>query len=120
MPVESPVIQSELTETLVSFQNSQGLELQATLLKLTRFQVCFEVYSASGVLRMSEALENFKILIQNEPVYCGRAVITNFIQLGSVSVCEAILEEASFDLTRVVPASDTSDLLSRFEHSIRD
>ncbi|MEY2427641.1 MAG: extracellular factor 3-hydroxypalmitic acid methyl ester biosynthesis protein [Verrucomicrobiota bacterium] len=120
MPVESPAIETQLTETLVSFQNSQGLELQATLLKLTRFQVSFEVYSASGALRMSEALENFKIVIQNEPIYCGRAVITNFIQLGSVSVCEAMLEEASFDLTRVGPASDTSSLLSRFEHFMRD
>jgi len=85
---------SETTESLVSCQNSQGVELRATLLKLSRFQVAFEVYSPPGTLQTSEVLSDFRIMIQGQPVYSGRAVVSNLINVGTVLVCEATLDEA--------------------------
>jgi extracellular factor (EF) 3-hydroxypalmitic acid methyl ester biosynthesis protein len=110
--------EKETTETLVSFQNSSGMELQATLLKMTRFQATFEVYGPAGVLRMSEALTNFRILFQGRPMYFGRAVVSNLIPMGSVQVCEAALDESCLDLATESPVSDGERVQSGFEKFI--
>src|SRR5438093_8064374 len=103
MPTQTAPPPSETTESLVSCQNSQGVELHATLLKLSRCQVAFEVYSPPGTVQLSEVLSEFRILIQGQPVYSGRAVVSNLISLGSVVVCEATLDEACLDLGLACP-----------------
>src|SRR5438132_11177554 len=115
MPTSTTTAQSETTESLVSCQNSHGLELHATLLKLSRFQITFEVYSPTGTLRLSEVLSDFRILIQGQPTYSGRAVVSNLINLGSVVVCEATLDEACLDLTVACPVNDPATLRDGFE-----
>ena len=109
------VTEKETTESLISFQNSGGMELQATLLRMTRFQATFEVYGPAGVLRMSESLANFRVLIQGRAVYSGRAVISNVIPMGSVQVCEAALDESCLDLATDSPVSDGDRVQSGFE-----
>src|ERR1051326_104721 len=47
-----------MQDGLVVFKTSQSLDMQATLLKLTRFQVAFEV-CGPAVLRTSEVLQDF-------------------------------------------------------------
>ena len=106
---------SETTESLVSCQNSQGVELRATLLKLSRFQVAFEVYSPPGTLQTSEVLSDFRIMIQGQPVYSGRAVVSNLINVGTVLVCEATLDEACLDLNWACPLHDRAKLRAGFE-----
>jgi len=115
MPTQLASSPSETTESLVSCQNSQGVELHATLLKLSRFQVTFEVYSPPGTLRMSEVLSDFRILIQGQPTYSGRAIVANLINLGSVVVCEATLDEACLDLSLTCPVNDPETLRIGFE-----
>src|SRR5438477_9407850 len=88
------IAEAESAESLVMCQNGQGVALHATLLKLSRFQAIFEIYSPPGVLRLSEALSDFKILVQGRVVYSGRAVVSNLIHMASVVVCEAELDEA--------------------------
>jgi extracellular factor (EF) 3-hydroxypalmitic acid methyl ester biosynthesis protein len=114
MPVESPAIQNETRETLVFFQTSQGLELQGTLLKLTRFLVAFEVYSPASALRMSEVLSNFKILINDRPVYSGRAIVSSLVNIGTLLVCEAKLEESWLDVESFVPTLEAKALRAGF------
>src|SRR5438874_9688961 len=120
MATQMATAQSETTESLVSCQNSQGVGLRATLLKLTRFQVSFEVYSPPGTLRMSEVLSDFRILIQGQPVYSGRAVVSNLINLGSVVVCEATLDEACLDLGLACPVNDPAALQAGFEKFMKE
>ncbi len=115
MPAQLTTTQNETTESLVSCQNSQGVELQATLLRASRFQVAFEVYSPPGTLRLSEVLSDFRILIQGQPIYSGRAVVSNFISLGSVVVCEATLDEACLDMSLACPVNDLAKLREGFE-----
>lgn len=85
------------TERLLSCKNSQGLEVQATLLRLTRHLAVFEVYSPHVVLRMSEVLSEFRIVVGDRPVYAGRAVVASLINAGTVVVCEATLEDSWMD-----------------------
>ena len=73
---------------IVVFKTGQGLEMQATLLKLTRFQTAFEV-CGPAVLRTSEVLQDFKIFVHERPVYCGRAVISGLVNTGTAAICQA-------------------------------
>lgn len=93
-------------DAFVSFQSNQGHELNGTVLKMSRFQVAFEIYSPSSVLRTSEALNSFRIMVQDRPMYSGKAVISNLVDLGSFIVCEARLEEAWLDLHGILPQLD--------------
>jgi extracellular factor (EF) 3-hydroxypalmitic acid methyl ester biosynthesis protein len=114
------VEQTEIVESFVSCENSQGMKLRATLLKLTRFQASFEVYSPPGVLRLSEALNDFRILIQGQLVYSGRAVVSNLIHFSSAVVCEATLDEACLDVTSVCPVNDHPALEAGFQKFMAD
>ena len=105
------------TETLIMCQDGQGVELHGTLLQVSRFQVVFEIYSPPGVLRLSEVLSEFKILVQGRFFYSGRAVISNLIHMGSVVVCEAALDEAGLV---AVPPDDPASLRSSFEQFLKD
>src|SRR5882724_11933090 len=107
-------------ESLVACQNSQGVELHATLIKLSRFQASFEVYGPVGTLRLSEVLNDFKIFVQGQPVYAGRAVISNLIHVGAVSVCEATLDEACLDLSMLCQVNDPATLKTGFEEFVRE
>jgi extracellular factor (EF) 3-hydroxypalmitic acid methyl ester biosynthesis protein len=120
MATAAATTQSETTDSLVSCQNSQGVELQATLLRLSRFQIAFEVYCPPGTVRLSEVLSDFRIIIQGQPLYSGRAVVSNLINLGSVIVCEATLDEACLDLSVSCPVNDPVTLRAGFEKFMRE
>jgi extracellular factor (EF) 3-hydroxypalmitic acid methyl ester biosynthesis protein len=107
-------------ESLVVCQNSHGVEIHATLVKLSRFQVSFEVYSPAGTLRLSEVLSGFKIYIQGRPVYAGRAVVSNLLHVGAVSICEATLDEACMDLGTMSPLNGADALHKGFGQFIQD
>jgi extracellular factor (EF) 3-hydroxypalmitic acid methyl ester biosynthesis protein len=107
-------------ESLVSCQTSQGLDLRANLLHLTRFKAVFEVYSPVSVLRMSEVLEGFNILTYDQPVYSGRAVVSNLINAGSVLICEVSLQEGWHDVELMPLASHREHLHTGFSAFLRE
>jgi extracellular factor (EF) 3-hydroxypalmitic acid methyl ester biosynthesis protein len=86
-----------MQDSFVGFKTSQGFEMQATLLRVTRFQVGFEVYGLV-FLRTSEVLQEFKIVMQDRAVYVGRAVVKSLVETGPTSVCEASLEDGWIDV----------------------
>ena len=93
---------SDIKESLVVCQTSQGLEIRASLLRLTRYLAVFELYNPSLVLRTSEVLSEFHVIAQERVIYAGRAVINNLVSTGIVTVCEAALTDSGWrdvDLT---------------------
>ena len=106
-------------DTLVTCQNSQGVEIRASLLRLTRYLAVFEVYNPSLVLQVSEVLGEFKIILNDRAIYAGRAVITNVINTGTLVVCEAKLEESGFLLASFAPEVDSAALHEGFEGFLR-
>jgi extracellular factor (EF) 3-hydroxypalmitic acid methyl ester biosynthesis protein len=83
----------DIRDTAVKFKTSQGLELNGIPQRLSRNQVVFELYAPEPVLRMSEVLGGFSVLLDQRPLYAGRAVVTSLIQSGARMVCEARLED---------------------------
>jgi extracellular factor (EF) 3-hydroxypalmitic acid methyl ester biosynthesis protein len=85
-------------DSSVVFQTSAGIEIRATLLRLTRYLAVFEVYALGSNLRTSEILDEFRILLNGRPVYSGRAVVKGLVDTGLLVVCEASLEDNWIDL----------------------
>src|ERR1035438_9419975 len=80
-------------ENEVTFQTADGVELRATLARLTRHVVAFEADNPAATLRTSEVLSNFKISTGNRIIYFGRAVVSNVINTGESLFCEAKLDD---------------------------
>jgi len=102
-------------DNLVYCRDSQGLEVRANLLKVTPFQVVFEAFGPVCVLRASEVLRDFKILLQGRPVYFGQAVVTNLIDMGGALLCEAALQQSWIDQDSVQVALGADEVRSGFE-----
>ena len=81
----------ELKDTLVWGQTSQGVEIHANPVRLTRYSAVFEVYSPILVLRISEVINDFKIVLQGRTIYSGRAVVRSLVNAGTGVVCEVAL-----------------------------
>jgi len=96
--VESGVHASEVPkESFVVFQDGHGMESRATLLRMTRHLVVFEVYSPATVLHVSEVLTDFRISLEQEIFFAGKAVLTGVVNAGAVCVCEAQLDDGWID-----------------------
>src|SRR5205085_10592726 len=61
-------------DSLIICRNSQGLEVRATPLRMTRHLVVFEVYNPYSILQLSEVLNEFQIIVNERLIYSGRAV----------------------------------------------
>ena len=56
----------ELKDSLVTGLTSQGAEIRASLLRLTRFTAVFEIYNPGFILRASEVLSDFCLLYTSD------------------------------------------------------
>ncbi len=108
-----------MNDSLVTFQNSEGLALRGTLCRLTRSRAVFETYGPDPVLRMSELLNNFTLLHLGRPVYSGKAVISNLIQTGACTMCEALLESGWVDEAMHLPARTRTEVCASFERFVQ-
>lgn len=101
-------------ESIVSCRNSQGVEIRATPVRMTRHLVVFEVYNPYSILQLSEVLQEFKIFVNQRLVYSGRAVVSNLVNTGIFLVCEASLDDSWLDVDLFSPVDQRERLLSEF------
>jgi extracellular factor (EF) 3-hydroxypalmitic acid methyl ester biosynthesis protein len=83
------------SDSSVTCQTSHGHEVQGKLLRFTRFNAAFEIYAPSSILRMSEVLNNLKVILNGQLVYSGRAVVRNLVDAGEVVIYEVTLDDGS-------------------------
>lgn len=91
----------EVKDSHVLGQTSQGSDIRATLVRLTRYAAVFEIYNPSLVLRTSEVIENFKIVMRDRTIYSGRAIVRSLVNAGMTLVCEVKLNESSFSVLSI-------------------
>jgi extracellular factor (EF) 3-hydroxypalmitic acid methyl ester biosynthesis protein len=101
--------------SLVTFGTSQGVEVRASILSLTRHAAVFEVYSPETVIKVSESLEDFRIYVNDQPAYTGRAVVRNIVNTGTVSVCSVALEDHCFEVEFFQAISQAGQIRAGFE-----
>lgn len=100
---------------LVTFRNSQGIEIQGTVLRLERHRVIFEVYSPTALLRTSEGLGDFKINVGEKVMYMGKAVVCALMHTGTLTLCETSLEAGWVDVDLMALASGQKPLARAFD-----
>lgn len=104
----------------VSFLNGLGSESRGTLLRLSRHGAAFELPGSEVVLRTSEALREFKIFAGERVVYSGRAVVRDLVNAGTAIVCEANLDDSSFDPEFFSFVAQPDLLRARFKEFVND
>lgn len=108
-------------DSIVVCDNSQGVPVRATLLRMTRYTASFEVYNPYSILQLSEVLTNFRIVISGKILYSGRGIVNHMVNTGIVLVCEATLDEDSWlDLDILSPVMQIDRLASDFDSLLRE
>src|SRR3970282_840949 len=85
-------------DSIIVGRTSQGYEVRATPLRITRHVVAFEVYNPYSIVQLSEVLKEFKIIVNDRLIYSGRATVSSLVNPGIVVFCEATLDEAWLDV----------------------
>jgi len=104
-----------LPENEVSFQR-EGVELRASLGKLTPYAATFDAGHLPTALRTSEVLNNFKITAGNRVVYLGRAVVSNMIHTDASFFCEAKLDSLGAETAFFLPFPESTSNLQEAYH----
>jgi extracellular factor (EF) 3-hydroxypalmitic acid methyl ester biosynthesis protein len=107
-------------DTFIICRNSQGTEFRATLLRLTRYTVVFEVYNPYSILQLSEVLTDFKMIMNDRMVYSGRAVVSNLVNTGILLVCECTLEEDWLDVDMFSSIHQKDKLQNEFTEFLKE
>jgi extracellular factor (EF) 3-hydroxypalmitic acid methyl ester biosynthesis protein len=107
-------------DTFILCRNSQGMEFRATLLRLTRYTVVFEVYNPYSILQLSEVLTDFQMIMNDRMVYSGRAIVSNLVNTGILLVCEATLEESWLDVDLFSTLTPKERLQSEFAEFLQE
>ncbi|WP_193212463.1 class I SAM-dependent methyltransferase [Luteolibacter marinus] len=107
-------------QSVIKCKNSQGMEVQANLLRLTRYSVVFEVYNPYSILQLSEVLSDFRILANKRLIYRGKAVVSNLLNTGLVLVCEAGLEDGWQEVDFLSGVAGEADLGAQFAAFMTD
>jgi extracellular factor (EF) 3-hydroxypalmitic acid methyl ester biosynthesis protein len=78
-------------QSIVTFRNSQGDAARGTLLRVERGVVVLEVYNPYSIVQLSEVLSDFTIRRGEDPIYHGRAVVSNLVNTGLILIVSASL-----------------------------
>ena len=114
-----PEADTNINESLVTCRTGQGAEVMAGLVHLTRYLAVFEIYNTDLAIRTTEVLGDFKIVLNNRPVFAGRAVVSKLVNTGSIILCEAGLDEAGFNLALLSGAEGSRRLRESFSEFLR-
>ncbi|MBX7158101.1 MAG: class I SAM-dependent methyltransferase [Verrucomicrobiae bacterium] len=102
-------------ESFVVCRNSQGSAVRATVLRMTRHTVTFEVYNPFSILQNSEVLSEFKIFVGERLAYNGKAVVSGIVNTGLLLICEVSLGESWLDVDVFSPFGLQKNIKSEFE-----
>jgi extracellular factor (EF) 3-hydroxypalmitic acid methyl ester biosynthesis protein len=107
-------------DTFIVCRNSQGTEFRATLLKLSRYMVVFEVYNPYSIIQLSEVLTDFRLIMNDRMVYSGRAVVSNLLNTGIMVVCEATLANEWLDVDLFTSMYQKDKLKNEFTDFLKE
>ncbi len=108
-----------LTESLLVFQNSQGVESRGTIMRLSRDMVVFEVYNPYSIVQLSEVLRQLRIRRGDRVIYEGKAVVSNLVNTGMMLIVSATLVEPWLTMADLGPGEplrkEVADFISDWE-----
>ncbi len=92
---------------MVSFRNSQGELVRATILNLQRKSLVMEVYNPYSIVQISEVLHDLTIRLRSRNAYVGKAVVISIMNTGLTAIVSVTLIDEWRELSTlvVVPGS---------------
>lgn len=109
----------QLADSVVSFKNSQGDNGRGTLVSLSRNLAIFEVYNPYSIVQLSEVLQDLRLSRHGQPIYTGRAMVSNLVSTGLMLIVSAALVDPWSDLegvsTREGVAAETRRFLADWD-----
>src|SRR5437868_8920037 len=114
------IAQSGERDSFILARNSQGVEVRAGMLRVSRYMVVFEVYNPYSILQLSEVLTDFKIIMQERLVYSGRAVISNVVNTGIMLICEGTLDDSWLDVDLFSSITTPNRLREEFGNFVKE
>lgn len=87
---------------MVSFRNSQGELVRATILNLQRKSLVMEVYNPYSIVQISEVLHDLTIRLRSRNAYIGKAVVVSIMNTGLTAIVSVTLIEEWRELSNVV------------------
>ncbi len=107
-------------DSIIVCRTSQGYEVRATPLRITRHVVAFEVYNPYSILQLSEVLREFQIVVNDRLIYSGRATVSSLVNTGIMLVCEATLDEAWLDVDLFALVTEPKRLQGDFSDFLKE
>ena len=107
-------------DSIIVCQTSQGYSVRATPLRITRDVVAFELYNPYSILQLSEVLKEFRIIVNDQLIYSGRATVSSLVNTGSMLVCEATLDEAWLEVDLFALVTEPKKLHTDFCHFLTE
>jgi extracellular factor (EF) 3-hydroxypalmitic acid methyl ester biosynthesis protein len=89
-------------DPMVSFRNSQGELVRATILNLQRKSLVMEVYNPYSIVQISEVLHDLTIRLRSRNAYVGKAVVISIMNTGLTAIVSVTLIDEWRELSTVV------------------
>lgn len=102
----------------VALRNSEGIVAQGLLRHFTPCSAVFEFHGPSPVVRTSEVLADFKIIVDSRSIYSGKAVVSKQVDTGTALVIEVALDSGWIE-TATAPSSLEEQLSQGFAGFLR-
>lgn len=91
-------------DPVVSFLNTQGESVRATIVNLQRRSLVMEVYNPWSIVQVSEVLSELTVRMGSRSAYVGKAVVISLVNTGLTAIVSASLTDEWRELSEVALA----------------
>ncbi len=106
LPAHSTVYSPTQIDPVVSFLNTQGESVRATIVNLQRRSLVMEVYNPWSIVQVSEVLSELTVRMGSRSAYVGKAVVISLVNTGLTAIVSASLTDEWRELSEVTLAPD--------------
>ncbi len=80
-------------DPVITFRNSQGDAVRATLTNLQRRSLVMEIYNPYSIVQVSEVLNDLNVRSGDKSIYKGKAVVISLVNTGLMAVVSVTLTD---------------------------
>jgi extracellular factor (EF) 3-hydroxypalmitic acid methyl ester biosynthesis protein len=88
-------------DPVVSFRNTQGEAVRATIVNLQRKSLVMEVYNPYSIVQVSEVLSELTVRFGTKSAYVGKAVVISLVNTGLTAIVSVTLIDEWRELSDV-------------------
>jgi extracellular factor (EF) 3-hydroxypalmitic acid methyl ester biosynthesis protein len=100
---------------LVSFKDVSGNEQVGVLANFSKYGIAFELQENNLIFRISDAIENFRVIINDQLVYHGKVTIVNLRETAGRLLVGTTLNDAWLDVEKIFFLEKKADVENDFQ-----